>query len=143
MLLISSPENKPFRVVPIDDVPLNDVLLDKVPIDDELPDDVPLGDIYVPIDDVPPDDVPLDGEPLGEVPPDNAPPDNVPPDNDPLDDVVDNSTVCVGAFPMAGCLINELWGENIFSSCCDNSTIKSIMQADNRNFKANFLPAIV
>lgn len=102
------------------------------PFRDVLINDVPLKDV---LDD---EDVPLD-EPLGEVPPDDAPPDNVP-----LDDVIDSSIVCLGAFPMAdGLLIKALWGEKIFSSCCDNSTIKSIMQASNRNFKANFLPAIV
>ena len=152
MVLISSPENKPLCDVPIDDVPLNDV-----PLGNVRPDDVPLGDIYVRIDDVPPDDAPLDSEPLGEVPPDDAPPDDVPlddvpldeplgevpsddapPDDVPLDDVIDSSIVCLGAFPMAGCLINAFLGEKIFNSCCDNSTINTIMQASNRNFKAHF-----
>lgn len=145
MLLISSPENKPFRVVPIDDVPLNDVLLDKVPIDDELPDDVPLGDIYVPTDDVLPDDVPAGDEPPEDVPLGDiyVPTGDVPLDGVPLDDVADNSIFCLGAFPMAGCLIDAFLSEKVFISCCDNSTIKSIMQGSNRNFKANFLPSIL
>ena len=124
-------------VIP-DDVPLGDIYvpIEDVPPDDEPPDDVPLDD--EPRDDVPLDGVPLDDEPLGEEPPDDAPPDDVP-----LDDVIDSSIVCLGAFPMAGCLINAFLGEKIFNSCCDNSTINTIMQASNRNFKAHFLPAMV
>ena len=96
----------------------DDVLPDDVPVDDEPPEDVPLRDIFLPTD-----DVPLDGVPL--------------------DDEADNSIFCLDAFPMAGCLIDPFLSEKAFISCCDNSTIKSIMQVSNRNFEANFLPCIL
>ena len=96
---------------------------------------------------------PLENKPLGDVSIDNllfddvllgdALLDDVPLDDVPLDDVVDNSIVCLGAFLISGCLMNAFLSGKIFISCCDNSTMRSIMQGSNQNFKANFPPVIL
>lgn len=105
------------------------------------PDNKPLGD--VPLDDVPVGDVLLRNVPLEDVPLDDAPLGRVLLDVAPIDDVVGNSTICLRAFLMAGCLVNEFLCERVFISSCHNSIIKSIMQGNNKNFTPNLLPAIL
>lgn len=141
MLLTSPPDNKSLGDVPLDDVPVGDVLLRDVPLEDVPLDDVPLCD--VPIDDAPLDNVPLCDVPLDDVPRSDVPLGGVLLDDVPIDDVVGNSIICLRAFLMAACLVNEFLREKVFISSCHNSIIKSIMQGNNKNFTPNLLPAIL